>query len=110
MTSIVNVNMRVCDKTCKITAEHRENGDGITIVSNCSKLQQFGEALKDGVTMDDLLDVYSSRIMKPEVRGNVCFECLAVPAVFNCCWLEEKLISKNLARKYKYNSVDFDEI
>ena len=48
--------------------------------------------------------------MTPEIRGNVCYECLAIPAVFNVCWLEEGMISKNLARKSGSNSVDFDEV
>jgi len=110
MTTSVNVNMRVCDKTCRITASHRSDGDDIVIVSNCDKLQQLGEALHEGVSMNDIMDVYSSRIMTPEVRGNVCYECLAIPAVFNVCWLEEGMISKNLARKCGSNSVDFDEV
>ena len=93
MSTTVNVNMRVCDKTCRITATHREGGDDIVIVSNCDKLQQFGTALKDGVSSDDILDIYNGKIMTPEIRGNVCYECLAMPAVFNACWLEEGMIS-----------------
>ena len=110
MPSTVNVNMRVCDKTCRITVIHREGGDDIEMISNCKQLQDMAAALKDGVTSDDILDVYNSRVMKPEVRGTVCLECLAVPALFNACWLEEGMISKSLARKNKFNSVDFDEI
>lgn len=110
MPSTVNVNMRVCDKTCRITATHREGGDDIEMISNCKQLQDMAAALKDGVTSDDILDVYNSRVMKPEVRGTVCLECLAVPALFNVCWLEEGMISKSLAKKNKFNSVDFDEI
>ena len=110
MSTSVNVNMRVCDKTCRITATHREGGDDIVIVSNCDKLQQLGDALKDGVSSDDILDIYNGKIMTPEVRGNVCYECLAMPAVFNACWLEEGMISKGLAKRCGSNSVDFDEV
>ena len=69
----------------------------------------MGDKLADGVALEDVLDIYNSRISSPEVRGNVCFECLAVPAIFNACWLEEGMISKNLARKAGSNSVEFDE-
>ncbi len=109
MTSTVKVNMRVCDKKCRITATHREGGDLIEIASDCTKLQAMGRDLGT-VSTDDILDIYHSRIMSPEVRGNVCFECLAVPAVFNAAWLEEGMISKNLARKSGSNSVEFDEL
>ncbi len=102
--------MRVCDKTCRITATHREGGDDITMVSDCKQLRDMAAALEGGVSSDDILDVYNSRVMKPEVRGTVCLECLAVPAIFNACWLEEGMISKSLARKNGSNSVDFDEV
>jgi hypothetical protein len=111
MSSTVNVNMRVCDKKCRITATHREDGgDDVVMESDCTKLQQMAEALNGSVSQNDILDVYSSKVMTPEVRANVCLECLAVPAIFNACWLEEGMISKNMARKCKFNSVDFDEI
>ena len=45
MTTSVNVNMRVCDKTCRITASHRSDGDDIVIVSNCDKLQHHVDFL-----------------------------------------------------------------
>jgi len=102
--------MRVCDKTCRITAAHSGDGIEVSLESDCTKLQQFGEELAKGVSMDDVLDIYSSRITSPEVRKNVCFECLAVPAVFNACWLEEGMISKGLAKKSGSNSVEFDEL
>jgi len=110
MPSTVRVCMRVCDKTCRITAAHREDTISVDLESDCSKLQQFGEELAKGVSMDDILDIYTSRITSPDVRKNVCFECLAVPAVFNACWLEEGMISKGLARRSGSNSVEFDEI
>ncbi len=110
MPSTVRVCMRVCDKTCRITAVHGDDAISVELESDCSKLQQFGEELAKGVPMDDILDIYSSSIMSPEVRKNVCFECLAVPAVFNACWLEEGMISKGLAKKSGSNSIEFDEL
>ncbi len=110
MPSTVKVCMRVCDKTCRITADCSDGGLAIHMESDCTKLQQFGEALSEGVSMDDILDVYSSRIMSPEVRKNVCFECLAVPAVFNACWLETGMISKGLSKRSGSNSIEFDEL
>ena len=110
MPSTVRVCMRVCDKTCRITAVHGEDAISIELESDCSKLQQFGAELAKGVSMDDILDIYSSRITSSEVRKNVCFECLAVPAVFNACWLEEGMISKGLAKRSGSNSIEFDEL
>ncbi|MBR2254748.1 MAG: hypothetical protein IJ856_02860 [Candidatus Methanomethylophilaceae archaeon] len=109
MTSVVKVEMRVCDRRCRIEATHRDDGIGLRIESDCNKVQLMGDKLAEGVALEDVLDIYSSRISSPEVRGNVCFECLAVPAIFNACWLEEGMISKNLARKAGSNSVEFDE-
>ena len=77
MTTSVNVNMRVCDKTCRITASHRSDGDDIVIVSNCDKLQQLGEALREGVSMNDIMDVYSSRIMTRMTVGLVLTPSMA---------------------------------
>ena len=63
MPSTVRVCMRVCDKTCRITAVHCDDAISVELESDCSKLQQFGEELAKGVPMDDILDIYSSRII-----------------------------------------------
>ncbi|MDO5853690.1 MAG: hypothetical protein Q4Q62_06555 [Thermoplasmata archaeon] len=99
MSSTIVTNMAVCDKTVKVTATAREDGDiDILIESNCSAVQHFAETLTK-VTMDDIMNFETSTINKEEVRGNMSMICLAPIAVYQAAWMEAGMLSRNIYRK-----------
>ena len=99
MASTVIVKMRTCDKTHKVVAELRDDGDvDIRITSDCDKARQFGERCTR-VSLNDVTDFYGSRVNSEEVRGNLWIQCLLPIGVFDAAWMELGMLSKNLCKK-----------
>lgn len=111
MTSVITVNMRVCSKTARITAELQPDGETVSIhiASDCEHLREYAQRLTE-VSTADILSVAGSRIEDPEVRKGVSPTCLVPTAIFNVAWLESGMMSKRLAQDTaKENSIVFEK-
>ncbi len=110
MSSAVNVRMRTCSKTTKVTAELRDDGDTvkITIVSDCKNVMNYANLLGNEIRLSDVVEWKGSRVVDPEIRQPLSIPCLVPNAIFDAAWMEIGMLSKNLARNIaKENSLEF---
>ena len=57
--------------------------------------------------MSDLMDLEGSQIMKMASESGLTPTCLVPVAVYNACWMEHGMISKNLAMKKRTICIEF---
>jgi len=109
MASKITVKMNTCDKTHVITASMNADGNvDIDIESDCEKIQGLNTRLRY-LTMADVTDYYGSRLIDPDIRGQIGHVCLIISAVTHAAWMEYGLLSERHAKKSKNNSVVYDE-
>lgn len=107
ISSTVTVKMNTCSKTHKVTATLRDDGDiDIHIDSDCQKIQDYGKRL-ERITVMDAIDFSSSKVNAPEIRGDISPPCLITSAIFDVAWMELGMLSKNLCKKVKENTIEF---
>lgn len=108
MATAVTVRMRVCDKYAKIRCEKQSDETfKVAIESDCPIIQAYARQITV-LTMEDLIDQDKSKVCAPKVRPTDP-ECLVPAAVFDAAWMEAGMISKNLAKKVKMDSVEYDQ-
>ncbi len=101
--------MPLCSHKTMIEAEDR--GDGtvtVRIRSSCEHAQHYAELL-DSVTMDDLCEIRGSKILDLASEARITPTCLIPAGVYNACWLETGMISKNLVKTMSSICVHFLE-
>ncbi len=105
MPSTVVVKMNTCNKTHRITASLREDGNiDIDIKSDCPNIQDYAERLKV-ISIEDATKFVGSKIIDPEVRPMVSVPCLCPIGVYDAAWQEIGMLSKNLCAKVGSNEV-----
>lgn len=105
----VIVDMRMCDKTHRITVTARDDGDfDVSIKSDCQKIEAYGSRLEK-ITLMDLLDLDGSRIMSSEMRQDISANCLSVMGLINAGWIEAGMLTKTLVAKSTQNSIRFTD-
>ena len=57
--------------------------------------------------MSDLMDLEGSLIMRMATETGLTPTCLVPVAVYNACWMEQGLISKNLAMQRRSICIEF---
>ena len=63
----VIVKMKFCNKTHRITVKMKDDGDlSLHVATDCPEVKYYAECLGDTITMEDITDISSSRIMSPE--------------------------------------------
>ena len=98
MATKVLVDMSLCSYEIVISAQ--DKGDGtisLGIVSDCEEVQRYASMLGD-VSFEELEDL-DSRIMAVASEAGLTATCLVPAAIYNACWFEVGMISKNLARE-----------
>ena len=91
----VIVKMKFCNKTHRITVKMKDDGDlSLHVATDCPEVKYYAECLGDTITMEDITDISSSRIMSPE----------------NLAWLETGMMSKKLAKDVKENVISFERV
>jgi len=78
----------------------------VEIRTNCKSVQVFAERLSS-VSMDDIMELKGSKIMDLASEVGLTATCLVPTAVFNACWLEQGMISKNLALSKERICIEF---
>jgi hypothetical protein len=97
MATRILADMTLCSYEIVITAEDLGNGTvSLDIRSDCEEVQRYAAMLGD-VAIEELDDL-DSRIMRTAAQAGLTATCLVPSAVYNACWLEVGMISKNLAR------------
>jgi hypothetical protein len=89
-----------------VAAERSGDETLITITSDCKSVHGFADRLRK-VSMSDLMDLEGSLIMKVASESGLTPTCLVPVAVYNACWMEHGMISKNLAMKKRTICIEF---
>ena len=106
ITSRVRVDAPICDHQTIVAAERSGDETLITITSDCKSVHGFADRLRK-VSMSDLMDLEGSLIMKVASESGLTPTCLVPVAVYNACWMEHGMISKNLAMKKRTICIEF---
>lgn len=107
MTNTVIAHMRTCNKTNKVTVWTKDDGNlGVRIVSDCKHVQDYAKKLTE-ITIDDVINFSSSKVVAPEIRATLSVPCLTPIAVFEAAWLETGMLSKSLVKGIGYNKLSF---
>ena len=107
MTNTVIAHMRTCNKTNKVTVWMKDDGNlGVRIVSDCKHVQDYAKKLTE-ITIDDVVDFSSSKVVAPEIRATLSVPCLTPIAVFEAAWLETGMLSKSLVKNIGHNMITF---
>ncbi len=104
----VRADMSICNRTATISVD--DNADGtfsLKIESDCTEIQKYAHILGNTITMDDIIDIESSKILSPSNIRVLTATCLVPNAIMNAAFLEAGLISKSSVDKVKENHVEF---
>lgn len=89
--------------------EVRDNGDGvlsIRIDSSCAHVVDYARLLT-AVTMEDICILKGSKIIDLASNARLTPTCLVPSGVFNACWLETGMISRNLVKSRPKICINF---
>jgi hypothetical protein len=107
MVSKVKVDMMLCSH--ETTIEAKDGGDGtleLRFESSCRDVSHFASLLTS-VSPDDYSKIAGSKILDLAEKAGMTPTCLVPAAVYNVCWLEAGMISKNLVKQKKSISIHF---
>lgn len=107
MASKVKVDMMLCSH--ETTIEAMDSGDGtigLRFESSCEDVMHFASLLTS-VSVDDYSKIAGSKIIDLAEKAGMTPTCLVPAAVYNVCWLEAGMISKNLVKQKKSISIHF---
>jgi hypothetical protein len=102
----VRVDAPICDHQTIVVAERSGDETLITITSDCKSVHGFADRLRK-VSMTDLMELEGSLIMRMATESGLTPTCLVPVAVYNACWMEQGLISKNLAMQRPSICIEF---
>lgn len=109
--AVVVVKMKFCNKTHKITVKMKDDGDlSLHVATDCPEVKYYAECLGDTLTMDDIMDISTSRVLSPENLKKVTMTCLAPNGIINAAWLETGMMSKKLAKEVGENVISFERV
>ena len=96
----------VCGHTTKIIATKEGKNTHVHIKTTCEKLRKWGTHFD----MKDLMGGPETILSQKMAEVPLTPTCLVPAAVMNACWLENDMISKNLARKMGKMEIIFDKL
>jgi hypothetical protein len=108
MTSKVRVDMPLCSHQTTVEVENR--GDGkldVRIESTCEEVVRYAGMLSE-VEIEDYSEIRGSRILEKAADACLTPTCLVPLGVYNACWLETGMISRNLVRRMDTISIRFE--
>lgn len=103
--------MKFCNKTHKITVKQKDDGDlSLHVATDCPEVKEYVKTLGDTLTMDDVTDPHTSRILNPDNMQKVTMTCLAPNGIINAAWLELGMLSSSRAKEIGENTVSFEKV
>lgn len=97
----------ICGHNTKVTAAKSGNLTHVHIDTDCEKLKKWGTDFD--LELKDLMGAQNILAQKTE-KAPLTPTCFVPATVMNACWLENGLISKNLARKMGKMEILFDKL
>lgn len=109
MVTKVKVKMNMCGKEHVVIVDTiGPNNYSVEVQSDCPNVRAFMRKL-DRLTMDDLVEKYTSRIFDRMRNSSMSATCLVPHGILSAAWMEAGLWSKNLAKKQERNTIEFLE-
>lgn len=98
----------ICGHTTKIIATKEGKSTHIHIKTTCKKLRKWGTHFD--METKDLMGGPETILGQKTAEMPLTPTCLVPAAVMNACWLENGMISKNLAREMGKMEIVFDKL
>lgn len=109
MTSKVRVDMPLCSHETFIEVEDQGNGIlKVRIETDCEDIAHYAEMIRE-LEVLDYSEIRGSKILEKAAEAVLTPTCLVPTAVFNACWLETGMISRNLVKKMDTLCIRFEE-
>ncbi|MGC8817313.1 MAG: DUF6951 family protein [Candidatus Hadarchaeum sp.] len=108
MPTKVIAESKLCGFRTLITAVSDGQITRLKLDSGCFKVKSYGELLV-AVRKEDLYRAETSPIFARAHEARLTPTCIVPVAVMNACWIENQLISKNLALDNKELKIIFVE-
>jgi len=109
MTSKVRVDAKICSHQTEIAVTDRGDGTmSVHIVTECKDIRHFAELVTE-LASEDYVARAGSKIWEAADQAGLTATCLVPTALFNACWVEAGMISKNLALKEGPICIEFLE-
>lgn len=108
MPTRVIVDSKLCGFETVVTVTKQGQSTRVRLESGCSKIKDYGGKLSE-VKKEDLYRAETSQIFSRARETRLTPTCIVPVAVMNACWIENQLISKNLALSNKELKIIFDE-
>lgn len=108
MTSKVRVDMPLCSH--ETTIEVEDSGDGILhvrIETTCEDVARYSKLIKE-LRIEDYSEFRNSKVLEKAAEACLTPTCLVPSGVFNACWLETGMISRNLVKKMDTLCIRFE--
>ena len=98
----------ICGHTTKVIATKEGKNIHVHVKTTCKKLRKWGTHFDMG--MKDLMGGPDTVLAQKMAEFPLTPTCLVPATVMNACWLENGMISKNLAREMGKMEIIFDKL
>jgi len=98
----------ICGHTTKVIATKEGKNTRIHIDTTCEKLKKWGTDFD--MEMKDLMGGSETVLAQKTDKAPLTLTCFVPTTVMNACWLENGMISKNLARGMGKMEIIFDKL
>lgn len=86
----------------------RDDGNmDVEIETDCDHIREYAKRLGT-ISAEDAVSFNGSRIVDPEIRGQMSATCLCPIAVFSAAWQEMGMLSKGMCKKVHTNEIILD--
>jgi len=107
VTSIVKVNMSVCDKISIVEVTAKDDGTySVKVTTPCDNVREFVAGL-ESLTITDLVDKANSKVFERMKHAKMSANCLFPAGLLSAGWVEAGLIAKSRAKDKKSNWIEF---
>ncbi|MGQ9787870.1 MAG: DUF6951 family protein [Candidatus Hadarchaeaceae archaeon] len=108
MSTKITVHSKLCGFKTVVTVASDGQSTKVNLNSDCPKIKNYGGSLSV-VRKEDLYRAETSQIFLRAREARLTPTCVVPVAVMNACWIENQLISKNLALSSKEIKIIFEE-
>jgi hypothetical protein len=98
----------ICGHTTKVIAKKEGKKTHVHIKTSCEKIRKWGNEFD--MEMKDLMGGPDSILAIKSAESPLTPTCYVPATVMNACWLENGMISKNLAKSMGKIEVIFDKL
>lgn len=108
MASKVKVDMPLCSHQTLVEVEDAGGGSlRVRIETDCEDVARYANLIRE-LDVEDYSEIRNSKILEKAAEAFLTPTCLVPSAVYNACWLETGMISKNLVKQFDSLCIRFE--